>query len=41
MESKEMKLALAIAMAENLWMKGLISDDEIAKIRLKLAEKLK
>ena len=39
MESKEMKLALAIAMAESLWMKGLISNDEIAKIRLKLAEK--
>lgn len=39
--NNELKLSIAIAMAENLWMKGLISDDEIAKIRLKLAEKLK
>lgn len=41
MGSNEIKLSLAIAIAENLWMKGLISDEEIAKIRLKLAEKLK
>ena len=39
--NNELKLSIAIAMAENLWMKGLISDDEIAQIRLKLAEKLK
>lgn len=39
--NNELKLSIAIAMAENLWMKGLISDDEITKIRLKLAEKLK
>ena len=41
MESKEMKLALAIAMAEKLLMKGLISNEEMAKIRLKLAENIK
>lgn len=40
MEDITIKIALANAIAESLWMKGLISNDELAKIKKKNAESL-
>lgn len=40
MKDKNLDEALTIALAEKLWFRGLISEEELLKIKKKIAEKM-
>ncbi len=40
MKNKALDKELALTLAENLWFKGLISEDELIKIKKKIEEKM-